>query len=76
MTATPEAGVDAACLQLFTWWYCEFTFVNDTVTASDLDRSPSFDSRNKRHLPRVEKVAGGPRWRRTRRTGGRDGLCR
>ena len=58
MTVAPEIGVEARCLQLFTWRYDEFTFGNDTVTAPDLARWPSKDGHSKRYQPRDQKVAG------------------
>ena len=58
MTVAPKSDVEDLCLQLFTWRYGKFTFGNDTVTASDLDRCPSMHSRSKRYQPPAEKVAG------------------
>ena len=40
MTMPPEAPSEAACSQLFTERHGEFTFGNDTVTASDPDWDP------------------------------------
>jgi hypothetical protein len=58
MTAAPEVGTEARCLQLFTYRHGEFTFRNDTVTTPDLDRCPSQDGHSKRYQPQLEKVAG------------------